>query len=217
MRRRCYTRPGWTGWIVPWLWVLVCGRSAGLRSGARVIPSTGAKIAGTGASLAGIGTVAWTNPGNITASDNTRATSAVGSGGVSNWLVATNFDFSTIPNDAIILGVIGTVEASYVSGTKSTLTAASFVVGDAVVGTQKTLAQDVTTSDVSYTVGSVSDLWGYAITPVILKASTTGWALSMTGTGGLNSARVDAMWMTVTYMVAGRTLRTRRVRRTNRH
>lgn len=177
------------------------------------MPSTGAIIAGTGASLAGIGTVAWGTPGNITASDDTRASCA--GAVVSNWLVATNFDFSTIPNDAIILGVTGTAEASYSGGTGVTITSASFVVGGAVVGTAKTLTTAVTTSDASYTVGSASDLWGYAITPAVLKVSTTGFAISCTGVG-VTLARVDAMWLTVTYMVAGRVFRTRRVRRVNR-
>lgn len=160
--------------------------------------TTAAIIAGTGASLAGIGTVAWTNPGNITASDDTRATTNVGVASVSNWLVATNFDFSTIPNDAVILGVTGTFEGSYITS-PVTLTSASFVVGGAVVGTAKTLSQALTSSDASYTVGSASDLWGYAITPALLKVSTTGFAVSMTGGGAASVARVDAMWLTVDY------------------
>lgn len=160
------------------------------------MPTTAAIIAGTGASLAGIGTVAWTNPGNITASDNTNATAALNSA-VSRWLVATNFNFSTIPDDAIILGVTGTVECRY-GGTSGQITSASFVVGDAVVGTAKTLTTAVTSSDASYTVGSASDLWGYGITPAVLKVSTTGFAISMTCVG-TTSAVVDAMWLTVDY------------------
>lgn len=179
------------------------------------MPSVGPVIAGTGASLAGIGTVAWTNPDRITASDNTYTIAATSSS-VSHWLVATNFDFSTIPNDAIILGVTGTVEAKYTIGSGATITSSSFVVGGAVVGTQKTLAQAITNADAQYTVGSASDLWGYAITPALLKVSTTGFAISVTGSGATTIA-VDAMWLTVTYMTAGREFRTMRARRTNRH
>ena len=94
-------------------------------------------------------------------------------------------------------------EASYINGTSTQITAASFVVGDAVVGTQKTLTTALTTSDVNYTVGSASDLWGYAITPALLNTSTTGFAISCTGVGISNTARVDAMWITVDYMLPG--------------
>lgn len=166
------------------------------------MPSTGAIIAGTGANLTGIGTVSWASPGNITASDDTRATTNVGVASVSNWLVATNFDFSSIPNDAAILGVTGTIEASYLTS-PTTVTSASFVVGNAVVGTAKTLSQALTSSDASYTVGSASDLWGYAITPAVLKVSTTGFAVSFTGGAGLSTTSVDAMWLTVEYAQPG--------------
>lgn len=180
------------------------------------MPTTGAVIAGTGANLAGIGSIIWNTPSNITASDDTRTTSAVGSGGVSNWLVATNFNFASIPDDAIVVSVTGTVEASYITGTKSTFTKAALIVANAVVGTQITLAQDVTTTDANYTVDLSPGVVGYQITPALLKVSTTGWALSVTGVGIGNTARVDAMWLTVVYMVGGRTMRTRRVRRVNR-
>ena len=164
------------------------------------MPSTGAIIASTGASLTGIGAVAWTNPGNITASDNTYATASLNNS-VSRWLVATNFNFSTIPDDAVILGVTGTIEAKYTIGVAS-ITTASFVVGDAVVGTQKSLSQAVTTSDVNYTVGNASDLWGYLITPAVLKVSTTGWAVSFTSAVVANVS-VDAMYLTVEYAQPG--------------
>lgn len=180
------------------------------------MPTTSAIIAGTGASLAGIGTSAWTSVSNITASDNTYANSLSVGAATSQWLVATNFDMSSIPSDAIILGITGTVEAKKLAQTL-TITAASFVVANAVVGTQLALTTDVTTSDVQYAIDLSPGTVGYLITPALLKTSTTGWAVSMTGTGGAASARIDAMWLTVTYMVAGRTLRTRRVRRTNRH
>lgn len=166
------------------------------------MPNTGAKIAGTGASLAGIGTVAWVNPGNITASDNTWATCGLGGGQVSLWLVATNFDFSSIPNDAVIVSVTGTVEASYTTGTGVNWTAAQLVVANAVAGTQLAISQALTASDANYTVDLSQGAVGYQITPTLLKTSTTGFAVSMTGVGAV-LGRVDAMWLTVEYIVPG--------------
>lgn len=178
------------------------------------MPTTDAIIAGTGASLAGIGTAAWVNASNITASDDTRVTLGL-NGVVSNWLVATNFDFSTIPNDAIILGVTGTVEASRSSGTSVTITAASLVVGDAAAGTQLAPSQAVTTSDANYTIDLSPPVVGYPITPAVLKVSTTGFAISCTGVG-LTTARIDAMWLTIQWLYQSDYTRVPRLERTGR-
>lgn len=160
--------------------------------------------------------MAWSNPDRITASDNTYATANVAGNAISNWLRATNFDFSTIPDDAVILNVTGTVEAKYTGSSAALITAASFVVGNAVVGTQKTLAALLTAADVQYSIDLSPPVVGYPITPALLKVSTTGFAISCTGGAATSVASQDAMWLTVTYMVAGRVFRTRRVRRVNR-
>lgn len=176
------------------------------------MPTTAAIIAGTGASLAGIGTVAWTAATtNIMADDDAYANAALGGSSVSRWCVATNFDLSSIPDDAVILGVTGTVAAFGVTNAP-TITAASFVVGDAVVGTQKSLAVATTTTEAQYTIGGANDLWGYNITPAILKTSTTGWAVSMTGAAGLTGARINAMWLTVDYILTGTWIRRKKLK-----
>lgn len=180
-----------------------------------MLPSTGAVIAGTGASVAGIGTAAWATAGNITASDDTRTTSSVGTG-VSRWLAATNFTMTTLPDDAVITRLVGTVEASYTTNV-ATITSLSMIVGDAPVGNTITVSQAVTTSDASYSFDLLPGSVGVDITAALLKTSTTGFAVSMTGSNAICTARVDAMYLTVEYMVAGRTFRTRRVRRVNRH
>lgn len=164
------------------------------------MPSTGAIIAGTGASLAGIGTVAITNPDRITASDNSYATANLGGSAVSRWCVATNFDFSTIPDDAAILGVTGTAEIKGPAG--SVISSASFVVGGAVVGTAKSLSISIPLSDTNCDVGGANDLWGYLITPAVLKVSTTGFAISCTGVA-IGTVSIDAMWLTVEYAQPG--------------
>jgi len=64
--------------------------------------SIGPEYPGTGQNLGGIGTLAWTNPGNITGNTTSSATAALNAGVITNYLTATNFDFSALPNDAII-------------------------------------------------------------------------------------------------------------------
>lgn len=63
--------------------------------------TAGPNNAGTGANVTGIGTVAWSNPGNITASDGNRASAA---NGVSNYLRVSNFGFS-LPANANPIGI----------------------------------------------------------------------------------------------------------------
>lgn len=173
------------------------------------IPSTAATIAGAGANLAGLGTAVWAGSGNITASDDARALCALGGSAVSNWLVATNFGFS-IPLDAVILGLTGTVEASYLTAAAS-ITAARLIVANAVAGSQRTLSLALTTSDANYTIGGPSELFDYAITPALLNTSTTGYAISMTGGGGAPcTGRVDAMWLTAAWRYKGRVYRGRK-------
>lgn len=79
--------------------------------------TTSATSAGTGANFASIGTNAWTNPGNITASDNTYATCATA--GTTQGLRASNFGFA-IPATATILGVLVEWERNGPTGTTST-------------------------------------------------------------------------------------------------
>lgn len=57
----------------------------------------------------------WSNPGNITASDDTRATVTVAQGGSSGGLFASAFGFA-IPGGATVLGILVEVERSKAAG-----------------------------------------------------------------------------------------------------
>ena len=67
------------------------------------------KVPTTAANNASVGTVAWTNPGNIYTSDNVYATAALGNNIVSNYLVASGFNFA-IPAGSTINGIAVSVE-----------------------------------------------------------------------------------------------------------
>jgi len=64
----------------------------------------------------GGGTVDWTNPGNITSSDDNRATAVLGKGDTSYYLKGTDFGFS-IPSDATIQGIKVEIEKSIAEAT----------------------------------------------------------------------------------------------------
>ncbi len=82
--------------------------------------STGPINAGSGANMAGVGTVAWTDPGNITApglpyavADFTHFLNQT-----SNYLVGSNYGFN-IPAGSTILGITVVIQRS--SNTASSL------------------------------------------------------------------------------------------------
>lgn len=162
--------------------------------------TAGPNYAGTGANDAAVGVTAWSTPGNITASDDSKATTA-SSNAQTNYLKATNFGFA-IPTDATIDGIEVSIERVKVgSGETSSCvdTVVSLVIEGTVSGSN--LADTVTqwpTTDGVKTYGGASNLWGLTPTPSQLNASTSGAVLSAT-TALLTAARVDAITMTVYY------------------
>lgn len=171
--------------------------------------SAGPTLAGTGASFTPGWSVAvsWSNTGNVTASDNSRASVLYGtSTGFSDYLVGKNYGFS-IPSSARIDGIVVEIEKSLsVSATcvdKSvmlTKDAASTVGSDKASGSAWPVAG--AESFVSY--GSSSDLWGTTWTPAEINASTFGVCIATNKTDATGSnARVDSIRITVTYTIVG--------------
>ena len=77
--------------------------------------TTGVKYPGTVEDDASVGTVAWTNPGNVAADDGSNATASLFVE-QSHYLVARNFDFSAIPTGSTIDSVVVTVQRDGTSG-----------------------------------------------------------------------------------------------------
>ena len=82
-----------------------------------VTTTTSATNARAGASVTGIGTLAWTNPGYITADNSSYATAAVSQNVTTQYLEGTNYGFA-IPSDATINGIVVTI-GRYTSGSTS--------------------------------------------------------------------------------------------------
>lgn len=143
--------------------------------------STGYTLAGTGANNADAGTVAWTNPGNITADDAAYASALnVVDGGTTQYLHATNFGFA-IPTGAQIAGVQFRVERYFVQDVSLFTTrdhSITLIVGGVRTGTAKTIAGAwPETTPAVQTAGADNDLWGCALTPAIVNSSDFGVAL----------------------------------------
>lgn len=119
--------------------------------------NTGNVFPGTGENNAGIGATAWTNPGNIVSDNTTDASCAAGAS--SQYLVARNFNFASVPTNATIAGVVVRIEASESSAGSETLNARLQDAAGALAGTGKTASINGTGKTV-YTYGTTSDVWG---------------------------------------------------------
>lgn len=167
------------------------------------MPSDGPRSPGTGAHIAGV-LVDWVNPGNILASDDSRATCTLNAGQQSDGLVASNFGFS-IDSGATIVGILVEVEKSVDSA------AAGFIdfsaqltknAGVGVVGTNHADPNDWPTTDAYVSYGSASDLWGTSWTPSEINNSGFGFWIDLNnGSGGTHTGRVDHVRITVTFSV----------------
>lgn len=169
--------------------------------------SEGPRSPATGANVTGVGTLAWSNPGNIVSSNNVRATRNMDTG-TTNYLQGTNFGFS-IPDGATIDGIVVEWElgAAFSDDFGWAYDAqVRLVKGGSIVGDNKARPSSskwpATDAYVSY--GSSSDLWGTTWTPADISASNFGAAIAATGTElGPEQATVDHVRITVYYTEGG--------------
>ena len=172
--------------------------------------STGNVMAGTGENNAGIGATAWTSPGNVTADDAADATCNAAAS--SQYLVARNFNFASVPDGATILGILVRVEASeHSAGTEPLLAQLQNEAGT-LFGSSKSTSNAGSISGTAkavYTYGSTSDVWGATLTASIVKDADFGVRLWFTTS---HDVRIDFVTMAVEWFLND----PRRVRRTVR-
>ncbi len=153
--------------------------------------------AGTGASI-GSG-VAWTNPGNITVSDDSRASAQLSSGAATSRLLrATNFDFSAIPADATIDGIEDTFEV-FKNGTGEVRDdiLQHFKDGSAM-GDDKSQDTNFTAVDTERVYGGPADLWGLSYDVSDIQDSANGVQLTTVWVSGAATfSSVDHVQRTV--------------------
>lgn len=174
--------------------------------------SQGPLSPGTLASNSAVGTVAWVNPANAAASDNSYATAEVtGVLATTHYLFATGLGFS-IPAGATVNGVVVEVELKANSAGFDFDNASDsdirLVVGGAAAGTNKARSAFFTwaTTDTYITYGGAADLWGLTPTADQVNAADFGVGVSakLNGTvvGGLIRASIDHVRVTVYYTAA---------------
>lgn len=130
------------------------------------------------------GAVAWTNPGNAGASDDTYATSVITTATETHWLWGENAGFTTsdVPTGSTILGFEISFERKVLNGptgfSGQATTYYNAVKASALHGTQKTTVNTPTGSDTNEVVGGAADLWGGTFTDADVIATTTGVAIA---------------------------------------
>jgi hypothetical protein len=164
----------------------------------QVSNNTATAIAGTGVDDASTGSVAWSNPGNVTADDASVATAVLpGPHDLSHYLKATNFGFA-IPVGATINGIEATVERSSDGAGIQVDSIVSLVKGGVIGAVNRAVFTSIPGSSTAKTFGSPSDLWGVTLTPADVNAANFGFVYAG-GEGTFKTISVDRMNITVYY------------------
>ena len=116
-------------------------------------------------------------------------------------LKATGFDFSAIPDNATILGVICRVNAWHAKGSGSLDLCQLLDTSKAKVGTnQCATSVPLTTDDTTIiTKGADNDLWENGLTPAWVKSSNFGVALGMLATAANADVFIDYVTLEIYY------------------
>ncbi|PVX45014.1 putative secreted protein (Por secretion system target) [Flavobacterium sp. 103] len=153
----------------------------------------------------------WATPNNIAGAGNATLTN-LGVGTDSDYLRGTNYDFSAIPANAVIMGIQVRINRSGSSVTLGGLNDAAVflvkdvggspVIQDAADNKAKTTVWPTTLTIDTY--GSTTDKWGLNWTVSDVKSANFGVALvAHNGAFGTRNANVDFMQITVYYSVNG--------------
>jgi hypothetical protein len=121
------------------------------------------------------GTIAWTNPTYIEASDSNYATITFDSVSYSHYLHASNFGFS-LPTNAIIQGILVEIEAK--ASSYWILDFVRIVKGGTISSTNKAYGTYGPTERYRSNINPSSELWGETWTPSDINASNFGVAIA---------------------------------------
>jgi hypothetical protein len=153
----------------------------------------------TVANDASFGSVAWSNPTNARFDDNTRATAALTFGQITNYLKATDFDFS-IDSNISITGIMFRFLKSRTDALGNIMDErCRIVIGGTIQSTDVVLTTDWPVSEAYAEHGNSIQLWGQAsITAEQVNASDFGVVIAAKCTSSEGTtARVDSVDCTV--------------------
>ena len=158
--------------------------------------STGNVFPTVGANVDRAGATSWTNPGNVVSDNATDTTNALTA--QADYLVTSAYDFSAIPDNAIIAGVTVRVEASETgTGSSSYIPRLHSDTTPTLIGAAKSAVTVSGSTKVISTNGGVADLWSAALTPAIVKSAGFGVSIWSTDTG--NTLAIDFVTIAIEY------------------
>jgi hypothetical protein len=162
------------------------------------VASTGNVFPTTAAAVDRAGNTAWTNPGNVVSDNTTDATVTV----PSSYLVTSGYDFSSIPDNATIVGVTVRVEASE-SGTGNSdyIPQLHTSTTPTLVGSAKSAVTVNGTTKVVSTSGGTADMWGTSLTVAQVKNSGFGVTIWSTDSTNSNTLAIDYVTIAIEYLV----------------
>jgi hypothetical protein len=138
------------------------------------MPTYGPNSPATVNTTAGGFSQAWTNPSNVTASDNTYATASGSCGQSTHYLDVTNFSFSLGAFDTVV-GIKVEVEAKAANSFDWSYSTVQLIQGGTATGNNGVFfLGSVQTTDTYETFGSNSDLWGLTWSYTDVNASNFG-------------------------------------------
>lgn len=154
---------------------------------------------------------AWSNPSNIVSDNGVYAASynfGAPSPGTPQLLRAVNFDFSTIPGIATIVGIDVRYEAKRVVGLGTySDSLVKLVLNGTLIGANKGVnANSFAGSDVVASYGGAADLW--STTPTLADVQDPDWGAVIeftfvSGSGFTHQIGVDYLQMRIHYTVPG--------------
>lgn len=157
---------------------------------------------GTCANVTGADSLAWTNPTNAQASDDTGATRSIDDGQVSDYLQCSNYGF-TIPDGNRVQGITATIRRQ-ASNTNVQDSEVLLLRGGTREATNRATTTAYTNGSYSNDAyGSTTDLWGAEWS--INDINVTGFGLALASqksnnTGGGRTVNVDVISLRVTYV-----------------
>ena len=173
-----------------------------------------------GENITGIGTVAWTNPENITNINESFATAVdiPAGGGVTNYLRGTDYRFGSIPipEDAFIKGIslqIRRYSSSDGTGQRVRDHIVSLLKDGVITGDNKaTTSLNWPVAFATRTYGGQEDLWGTTWTPADINTTTFGAVLvasnnhaTLVRTGTVDFLRITIYYFRTTTLEVGQT------------
>jgi len=170
-------------------WGIAVGSGGGAVVSGPTLCGTGTDVASTGFS------VAWANPGNITAADNAYATATVTTGQGTHFLTASNFGFS-VPVANSVVGFLVQIKGFQTSATAQNIQVSlSKNTGTATVGNYQTGV--LPTSNGTTSVGGQGDLWGTSWTPTEINAATFSVLIFANTNDPVTTVSIDSVQVTV--------------------